>query len=244
MNRSPIRCAAIAALLLAPVALGAEFREGNEYFRLPVPVETRDPAKIEVVEVFSYGCIHCYQLEPVLNGWLAVQGDDVDFHRLPMATRNLRTLAQAFYTARAMDVLPAVHMPMFENIHEYGIDMSRPQFIRRMFVQQAKVDEEKFASIFDSFAVNTQVRPGRCPDPALPGAGHAVDDRRRALPGRYGVLRHGQTHVAGGRPPDRRGTRQTRGGRERRGARIGGRSGADRFVTVRLIQPGAHVPRS
>ena len=29
MNRSPIRCAAVAALLLAPVALGAEFRDGG-----------------------------------------------------------------------------------------------------------------------------------------------------------------------------------------------------------------------
>ena len=46
---------------------------------------------------------------------------------------------------------------MFENIHDYGIDMSRPQFIRRAFVE-AGVDEEEFARTFDSFAVNTRVR--------------------------------------------------------------------------------------
>ncbi len=148
-----------AVVLAASAAVPAqEFKEREDYFKLPVPVETRDPAKIEVVEVFSYGCIHCYQLEPILNAWVLAQGDDVDFHRVPMATRSLRTLAQAFYTAEELNVLPKVHMPMFENIHDYGIDMSRPQRIRRMFETQAGVDEEEFTRMFDSFAIATRVR--------------------------------------------------------------------------------------
>lgn len=153
-----VRSLAVIALAAAVAVPAQEFKERKDYFRLPVPVETRDPEKIEVVEVFSYGCIHCYQLEPILNAWVLAQGDDVDFHRVPMATRNLRTLAQAFYTAKKLDVLPKVHMPLFENIHDYGIDMSRPQLIRRMFVTQAGVDEEEFTRTFDSFAVATEVR--------------------------------------------------------------------------------------
>ncbi|MDE0421547.1 MAG: thiol:disulfide interchange protein DsbA/DsbL [Gammaproteobacteria bacterium] len=158
MNRLVPLAAAVAALALATAVPAQEYKEGQDYFKLPVPVETRNPDKIEVVEVFSYGCIHCYELEPGLNAWLVAQGDDVDFHRVPMATRNLRTLAQAFFTAQAMDVLPQVHMSLFENIHDYGIDMTRPQLIRRMFVKEAGVDEEEFARIFDSFAINTRVR--------------------------------------------------------------------------------------
>ena len=150
--------AAVAASALANTVCAQQYTEGQDYFKLPVPVETRNPEKIEVVEVFSYGCIHCYQLEPDLTAWLAAQGDDVDFHRVPMATRNLRTLAQAFFTAQEMDVLDKVHLPLFESIHEYAIDMSRPQLIRRMFVKEAGVDEEEFARIFDSFAINTRVR--------------------------------------------------------------------------------------
>lgn len=149
---------AVAALLLAGAVPAQEFKERRDYFRLPVPVETRNAEKIEVVEVFSYGCIHCFELEPLLNAWLETQGDDVDFHRVPMATPSLRTLARAFYTAQQMEVLPDVHIPMFENIHDYGIDMSRPQLIRRMFVKQAGVDEEEFARVFDSFAIDTRVR--------------------------------------------------------------------------------------
>lgn len=153
-----VRSLAVIALAATVAVPAQEFKERKDYFKLPVPVETRDPEKIEVVEVFSYGCIHCYQLEPILNAWVLAQGDDVDFHRVPMATRNLRTLAQAFYTAKKLDVLPQVHMPMFENIHDYGIDMARPQLIRRMFVTQAGVDEEEFTRTFDSFAIATEVR--------------------------------------------------------------------------------------
>lgn len=153
-----VRSLAVVALAATVAVPAQEFRERKDYFKLPVPVETRDPEKIEVVEVFSYGCIHCYQLEPILNAWILAQGDDIDFHRVPMATRNLRTLAQAFYTAKELDVLPKVHMPMFENIHDYGIDMTRPQLIRRMFVTQAGVAEEEFTRTFDSFAIATEVR--------------------------------------------------------------------------------------
>ena len=157
MKRLARFCAIVAFLALAVAAQAQGYKQGVDYFKLPVPVETRDADKIEVVEVFSYGCIHCYQLESMLNAWINAQADDVDFYRVPMATRNMQTLAQAFYTAKAMDVLPDVHLPMFENIHEYGIDMSRPQLIRRAFME-AGVDEEEFARVFDSFAVNTRVR--------------------------------------------------------------------------------------
>lgn len=152
------RSLAAVALAMAVAVPAQEFKERQDYFKLAVPVETRDPDKIEVVEVFSYGCIHCYQLEPLLNAWVVAQGDDVDFHRVPMATRSLRTLAQAFYTAQELDVLAKLHMPMFENIHDYGLDMTRPQLIRRMFVTQGGVDEEEFTRTFDSFAISTRVR--------------------------------------------------------------------------------------
>ena len=152
------RSLAVVALAVTVAVPAQEFRERQDYFRLPVPVETRDPAKIEVVEVFSYGCIHCYQLEPILNAWVLAQGDDVDFHRVPMATRNLRALAQAFYTANQLDILPKVHMAMFAGIHDYGIDMSQPKHIRRLFVREAGVDEEEFTRTFDSFAIATRVR--------------------------------------------------------------------------------------
>ena len=153
-----IVAAALASTLAFATASAAEFREGVDYIELPVPVETRDPSKIEVVEVFSYACIHCYNLEPMVAAWQQAVPEDVDFYRLPLVTQRLLPLAQAFYAAETMDVLDRVHMPMFAAIHEYGIDMSRREYVRRLFVRDAGVDEEEFLRVFDSFGVQSRVR--------------------------------------------------------------------------------------
>ena len=139
-------------------ANAAEFQKGVDYVELPVPVETRDPNKIEVVEVFSYACIHCYNLEPIVAAWHQTVPDDVDFHRLPLVTQRLLPLAQAFFAADTMGVLDRIHMPMFAAIHEYGIDMSRREYVRRLFVRDGGVDEEEFLRVYDSFGVQSRVR--------------------------------------------------------------------------------------
>ena len=153
-----IRALGIALVAATAVAEQAPmYQEGEHYLALPIAVETRDPAKIEVVEVFSYACIHCYRLEPVLDAWRQTLSDDVDFHRLPLVTQRLRPFAQAFFTAEALGVLEQVHRPIFVAIHDHGIDMSRPQYIRRLFEREAGVNEEDFSRVFDSFGVRGRV---------------------------------------------------------------------------------------
>ena len=138
-----------------------EFVEGVHYTRLPVPVETADPSRIEVVEVFLYSCVHCYRLEPVLNAWPALREGDVDFRRLPLVSERspaMLAFAQAYFTAEALDVLPQVHMPIFAAIHEHGLDMSRAAYLRRLFVREAEVTEDEFEEVFNSFGVRSRVR--------------------------------------------------------------------------------------
>ena len=151
-------CAVALLSAVASTATAAAFEEGVDYIKLPVPVETRDPSRIEVVEVFSYACIHCYRLEPSLTSWRQTAADDVDFRRLPLVTPRLVPFARAFFTAETMGVLERVHMPIFAAIHEYGIDMSRPDYVRRLFVRDAEVDEDEFLRVYDSFGVQSRVR--------------------------------------------------------------------------------------
>ena len=163
----------IFALALAGVGISAaaqtedapapEFVEGVHYMRLPVPVETADPNRIEVVEVFLYSCVHCYRLEPVLDTWPALREEDVDFRRLPLTSErspSMMAFAQAYFTAETLDVLPLVHMPIFTAIHDHGLDreMSRPAYLRRLFVGEAQVSEEDFDRVFNSFGVRSRVR--------------------------------------------------------------------------------------
>lgn len=137
------------------------FVEGVHYARLPVPVETRDPSRIEVVEVFLYSCVHCYRLEPALQEWPALRQDDVDFLRLPlvsMRSQDMVTFAQAYFAAETLGVLEQVHMPIFVAIHEHGMDMTRPAYLRRLFTNEAQVAEEDFERVFKSFGVRSRVR--------------------------------------------------------------------------------------
>ena len=192
--------AAIYACTLAfATATAAEFREGVDYVELTVPVETRDPSKIEVVEVFSYACIHCYNLEPIVAAWQQTIPDDVDFHRLPLVTQRLLPLAQAFFAAETMGVLDRIHMPMFAAIHEFGIDMSRREYVRRLFVRDAGVDEEEFVRVYDSFGVQSRVRQadarGRMyrimATPSVVVNGRYVTESGRAgLQGMFAVVNH------------------------------------------------------
>ncbi|MCB1631223.1 MAG: thiol:disulfide interchange protein, partial [Pseudomonadales bacterium] len=76
--------AVLALLLCIPAALAVEnpaprYVEGTHYVRLAQAMPTADPQKIEVVEVFWYGCIHCYHLEPLIETWRKTLGADVDF---------------------------------------------------------------------------------------------------------------------------------------------------------------------
>src|SRR3990170_3537508 len=58
-------------------------REARPFDELNPPQPTKTGDKTEVVEVFWYGCPHCYSLEPYLEQWLKTKPDDVEFRRIP-----------------------------------------------------------------------------------------------------------------------------------------------------------------
>lgn len=158
-----MRALLVAALfaLLTPLVAGAadapRFQEGEHYIRLEQPVRTRNPAKIEVVELFSYGCPHCYSFEKPVEAWLQKQKDDVDFWRSPVIWGELATLqARAYFTARALGVLDRVHTPFFEAVHVHKRALNSREAIRKLFVEYG-VDGAKFDKTFDSFGVDSQI---------------------------------------------------------------------------------------
>ena len=153
----------LAATLLAGLAAAEEaavsYQEGHHYVRLPTPVETRDAERIEVVELFSYGCIHCFNFDPAVERWLETVPDDVDFHRIPAVFNAYwAALAQAFFTAELLDVLGEVHTPIFEGVHVYRLEMNREQLLARLFEREADVEQEEFLRVFNSFGVQSRVR--------------------------------------------------------------------------------------
>ena len=79
---------------------GDKFRQGVHYELVDNPTTVRDPSKIEVTEVFWFGCNHCYALEPYIARWKKDVPADVSFIKSP-ATWNdmLKKHATIYYAA-------------------------------------------------------------------------------------------------------------------------------------------------
>lgn len=135
------------------------YQEGRHYQSLPVPVTTSDPERLEVVNVFSYACPHCYEFEPLVARWQAAQPADV-LYRPFQAVFNgpMENLSRAFYSAEALGVFEAVHPALFRAIHEEGHHLTDEASVATVFERTAGIDRETFNQTFRSFAIGTRVR--------------------------------------------------------------------------------------
>jgi thiol:disulfide interchange protein DsbA len=149
----------LAWALLSATAAAEEFEEGVHYQRLPVSVETRDAAKVEVVEIFSYACIHCKTFDPTLEAWRGRQTDAVAFHRIPaIFNQTWELFGQAFYAADVLGISEAVHTPIFRAVHDQGVDLRDPSLMAALFQEVGGIAPEEFTQVFNSFSVRSRVQ--------------------------------------------------------------------------------------
>jgi len=135
---------------------GKSYEAGVHYEVLANPVRTRDKTKVEVVEVFWYGCSHCYSFEPLINKWKEKKAKDVDFWRSPAVWNGtMKTHAKAFYTAKALNVLDKLHTPLFTTLIVEKKRLNNQDQLGKLFADYG-VDKEKFNKTFNSFGVDSQ----------------------------------------------------------------------------------------
>jgi len=148
----------VALVMLLPAwAFSEEFTEGVNYKRIVPRVPTESGKKAEVVELFWYGCGHCYNMETPLHKWLKTKPDNIVFRRVPAVfSPKWGFHAQVFYTAEALGILDKVHTPFFESIHELKKKMSTKTDIQAFFKQYG-VNGKDFNDAWDSFLVATKV---------------------------------------------------------------------------------------
>ena len=155
---------AVGAALLggAALAMAQEYDEGIDYQRISPPQPTASADKVEVVELFWYGCPHCHQLEPVLHKWLERKPDYVEFIRIPaILNPGWELHARAYITADLLGVLDRIHTPLFDRIHvKRDRSLHNEDGLAAFFVEHG-VDEQKFRDTFHSFATLTRVNQAR-----------------------------------------------------------------------------------
>lgn len=149
--------ALIFSFLIPLTAAAAEYSDGNGYTTIKTPVRTSDPSKIEVTEIFWYGCPHCYRLEPITHAWEQNKPSDVDFKFLPAVFgRGWLAHAKAFYVADLLGIEDKLRADLFNAIHVERRNLNSEDALASFFVNYG-VSEDEFHKQFNSFAVNSRL---------------------------------------------------------------------------------------
>ena len=140
------------------------WKAGTNYTPLvPAQPTSVDAGDVEVVEVFWYGCSHCYALEPYLASWDKNNAVYVKLVKVPvMWSAGHRAHARLFYALEALG-RQDLHAKAFEAIHQRGNPLLANSEIatQRLHVDFAKangIDEKQFLQAYNSFSVNANLQ--------------------------------------------------------------------------------------
>ncbi len=129
-----------------------------KYVELKPAQPTQTGNKIEVVEVFWYGCPSCYSFEPFLEQWLKTKPEDVQLVRLPgVLSQNWIPHAKAYYVAEKLGVLDKTHRVLFDTIHKDKKQVFTDGQIRDFFVSHG-ITGEVFDRTYSSKEVEAKIR--------------------------------------------------------------------------------------
>lgn len=136
------------------------FKEGVHYQKIvPAQPTGAGPDKIEVLEVFWYGCGTCFALDPALDSWRARSKPAyVEFTRLPaMWNEALRLQARVFYTAEKLGKLDELHALLFREVNVKGNPLDSVEKIGAFFREQG-VSTDDFQRAFSSVDVEVKLQ--------------------------------------------------------------------------------------
>ena len=144
-------------LLISGYTAYADQPEQTDYETINPPLATHSGNKIEVMEIFWYGCPHCYAFEPYLQKWLKTKPDNVEFRLMPgILNRAWVAHARAFYTAEKLGVLDKIHHQLFDAIHKDRRNIFDEDSIKAFFVEQG-VNGDEFSKVYDSKAIDEKL---------------------------------------------------------------------------------------
>jgi thiol:disulfide interchange protein DsbA len=166
----------LAATALPLVASGqTPWTEGRQYFAVIPTLQTSVPAgKVEVTEVFSYGCPHCSEFRPVIKQLKAALPPNAVFVMRPASfnpAEDWPMFQRAFVTAEVLGVAEQANDGIFDAIWKGGplaiVDpgsnrIKNPlpsiQDAARVYNKLTGVAVDKFVAVSQSFAVEVKMK--------------------------------------------------------------------------------------
>jgi thiol:disulfide interchange protein DsbA len=157
-----LSCFALSAFPLTALAQPRETVEGVHYQALPKEVPTENAVdKIEVREVFWYGCQECSTLEPMMTDWRDGVTGDLVFARMPAVWNDLMALhARIYYTGRALDAEDRINQAAFRAVQEQQNPLRNEEQIKAFFLANG-VEAAAFDTAWNSEDVLAAVQQAR-----------------------------------------------------------------------------------
>ena len=188
------------AVRAAEPAAAGQWQEGRNYF-LVVPAQRTNlpPGKVQVTEVFSYGCPFCNNYAPFFAQLKAAMPANVVFDYLPAAFSDAEDwpmYQRAFCTAQLLGVAERVHDDIFKAVWKSGeigyVDPVTKQPKKnlptiedaaKVYNKLAGVPVDKFLATAKSFAVDVKIKA----DNALVLAYHVDQTPTVIVNGKYRI---------------------------------------------------------
>ncbi len=138
---------------------GIDVIQGEHYELIVPPLPGGIDGRVEVVELFWYGCPHCDRIDPLISDWSQnKKADYIDFSHLPAIFNNpdWHLHATAFYVAKSLGVDKKIHKPFFDALHRQRRPLKSVDQLADFFADYG-VDKKKFKRAFKSFSVKAKV---------------------------------------------------------------------------------------
>lgn len=140
------------------LADAGEIAANEDYRVLENPRPGRPGGPIEVVEFFSYGCIHCKTFDPVIEEWAEDLPDDVTFKRTPAVFSPIwALLGQTYFTLESAEALEQNHERLFRAIHDARRQFLTPEMVAD-YVDGRGISRDEFLREFSSPRVRDAMR--------------------------------------------------------------------------------------
>jgi protein dithiol oxidoreductase (disulfide-forming) len=132
--------------------------QGTDYTLITPAQAPTTTGKVEVIEFFSYGCPHCFHLQPLLKQWQKAElPANAVLVRVPVAfgRREWGQLVRAYYTLEATGDLARLDDKLFDAIHQQKQPLFDIESLAGWAAQNG-VDANKFRATFNSPEVTTK----------------------------------------------------------------------------------------
>ena len=151
----------ISVLLFTAFVFTAAYAQQQKVTALNPPQPVENDGKVEVLEFFAYGCIHCANLEPSLEAWAKKQPADVKVKRIPSPVPLMGIDSTiVYYSLEALGQIERLHPKLFNAAHLEKVVIGNPAVLNK-WLEKNGVDPKKYEEVQASFSVATKIKRAR-----------------------------------------------------------------------------------